>query len=34
MMRKINDIVMYVLFCFLFETGIMLKYTFVKGAGM
>lgn len=34
MMRKINDIVIYVLFCFLFGTGIMLKYTFVKGAGM
>lgn len=34
MMRKINDIVMYALFCFLFGTGIMLKYTFVKGAGM
>lgn len=34
MIRKANDILLYILFCFLLGTGIMLKYTFVKGAGM
>lgn len=33
MIRRINDIVIYLLFCFLLGTGIMLEYTFVKGAG-
>ena len=32
--RKINDIILYVLFCFLAGTGIMLEFSFVKGAGM
>lgn len=34
MIRKINDVVLYVLFCFLAGTGIMLEFSFVKGAGM
>lgn len=34
MFRKANDTLLYLLFCFLLGTGIMLKYTFVKGAGM
>lgn len=34
MIRKINDTLLYLLFSFLLGTGIMLKYTFVKGAGM
>ncbi len=34
MVRKINDIILYVLFCFLAGTGIMLEFSFVKGAGM
>lgn len=34
MIRKINDTLLYLLFCFLLGTGIMLEYTFVKGAGM
>lgn len=34
MIRKANDILLYILFFFLLGTGIMLKYTFVKGAGM
>ena len=33
MIRRINDIAIYLLFCFLLGTGIMLEYTFVKGAG-
>ena len=33
MIRKINDTLLYLLFCFLLGTGIMLEYTFVKGAG-
>lgn len=33
-LRIVNDILLYASFCFLAGTGLMMKYSFVKGAGM
>ena len=34
MLRKINDVLIYAMFCFLCGTGFMMKFSFVKGAGI
>lgn len=31
--RRINDLILYLCFCFLFGTGLMMKLSFVKGLG-
>lgn len=31
--RRINDLILYFCFCFLFGTGLMMKLSFVKGLG-
>ena len=33
MLRKINDFILYICFCFIAGTGLMMKLSFIKGMG-